>query len=181
MRLRRLLAAAIACAAASAAAQDRGWYAGAALGQSTFKEFCSSSALSCDEKDTAWKLFGGYRFNPYFAVEGTYLDWGEASGTINTASGVRTIPLGQTGMGIAAVGSLPIRPQFSLFGKVGYVWTTQETPASASGNFEREEEELHYGLGVRLAFTPNWGARAEWERADKTKVELFSIGLEYRF
>ena len=127
----------------------------------------------------AWKLFGGYRFSHYVGVEATYVDWGEVSGTITP--GPRVVPLSQTGMSIAVVGSVPLTPHFSVFGKVGRLWTEPETPASLPGNFKRDEKEYQRGLGARLAFTPNWAARAEWERANNTKVEMLSVGLEYRF
>jgi OmpA-OmpF porin, OOP family len=162
-------------------AQESGAYLGGALGQATFKEFCAAgpNVLTCEDKDTAWKVFGGYRFNRYVAIEGTYVDWGTVRGTLTGP--VRDVPLSQTGMGVAAIGSLGLTPQFSVFGKAGFLMTEQETPASASGTTQRDETEFHYGLGARFAFTPNWGARAEWERAEKTKVEMLSIGVEYRF
>jgi OOP family OmpA-OmpF porin len=165
----------------AAHAQQTGFYLGASLGQSTFKEFCAGgpTVLTCDDKEMAWKLFGGYRFNPYVAVEATYVDWGEVSGTVTP--GPRVVPLSQTAIGIGVVGSIPLGPQFSVFGKVARLWTEQETPASLSGNFKRDEKEYQRGLGGRFAFAPNWAARAEWERANNTKVEMLSIGLEYRF
>lgn len=46
---------------------------------------------------------------------------------------------------------------------------------------DRDETALHYGLGARFGFTPNWAARAEWERTEKLEVEMLSIGVEYRF
>jgi opacity protein-like surface antigen len=45
----------------------------------------------------------------------------------------------------------------------------------------RDETEFHYGLGAKYAFTRNWAVRGEWEKTDKLKVELLSIGVEYRF
>ena len=171
--------------AQGAFAQDKGFYLGGALGQATFKGFCvdDPSVLTCDEKDTAWKVFGGYRFNRYVAIEGTYVDWGKAIGTVDPVgpAGPVVVPLSQTGMGVAAVGSFALTPQFSVFGKAGFLMTEQKTPASASGNTSRDETEFHYGLGARFSFTPNWGMRAEWERTEKTEVEMLSIGVEYRF
>ena len=159
-------------------AQESGWYLGGSLGQATFTEWCvdSPSVLACDDKDTAWKIFGGYRFNRYFGVEGTYIDWGKATGTV---TGPREVSAEQTSMGIAAVGSFELTPQFSVFGKAGFLMTEQETPASSTT--EREETEFHYGLGVKFAFTPQWAARAEWEKTEKLKVEMLSIGVEFRF
>jgi len=165
-------------ASPSAASEERGFYIGGALGEATFADWCVPSpvVLSCDDGTTAWKIFGGYRFNRYFGAEATYLDWGQVSGTV---SGVGTVTADQTSFGVAAVGRLELTPQFSVFGKAGLLMTEQETPASSTR--KRDETELHYGVGVRYLFTPKWAARAEWERTDQLKVELLSIGLEFRF
>ena len=167
--------------ATGARSQESGFYLGGSLGQARFTEWCvdDPSVLSCDDKDSAWKIFGGYRFNRYFAVEGTYVDWGTASGTVAAPGGPRSVSAEQTSMGVAAVGSFPFTPEFSVFGKAGFLLTEQETPASSTT--QRDETELHYGLGLSFAFVPGWAARAEWERTDKLKVEMLSIGVEYRF
>lgn len=85
----------------------------------------------------------------------------------------------QSSMGIDAVRMLDLAPQSSIFGKAGSLLTEQELPASIAP--EREETEFHYGIGARFAFAPNWAARAEWEKTEKLKVGLLSVGVEYRF
>lgn len=162
-------------------AQESGFYVGGALGQAKFTEWCVAdpAVLACDDKTTAWKILGGYRFSRYLAIEGTYIDWGEVDGSVLVGGAPRRVTAEQTSMGIAGVGSLPLGPQFSIFGKAGFLMTEQETPASSIR--ERDETEFHYGLGAKFHFTPNWGARIEWEKTEKLKVEMFSLGLEYRF
>ena len=176
-----ILAAVAVCATWEAAAQETGFYVGAALGQTKFTEWCepSPAVLACDDTDTAWKLLGGYRFNRNIAVEATYVDWGTASGTVQTGSGPRGVSASQTRTGIAAVGSLDLTPRFTVFGKAGFLMTEQETPASSVR--ERDETEFHYGLGVRFSVGPAWSLRGEWERTEKLKAQLLSIGLEFRF
>ena len=155
------------------------FYAGGSFGQSTFKEFCAGgpTVLTCDDKDMAWKLFGGYRFTPHVAVEATYVDWGKVSGTVTP--GPRVVPLSQTGIGISVVGSMPLRQGLSIFGKFGLFRTEQDLPASSVP--KREDTETQIGFGASIPLGPNWGARAEWEKTTESKVEMLSIGLEYRF
>ncbi len=162
---------------AGVSAQDSGPYLGGAFGQARFTEWCSPGPgiTACEDTDTAWKLFGGYRFNRNVAVEAIYANWGTVTGTVNAINASAK----QTSMGIAAVGSFDLGPDFSLFGKLGFLMTEQETRATSTT--QREETELHYGLGVRYRFGANWAARAEWERTEKLKVQLLSIGAEYRF
>ena len=160
-------------------AQETGFYAGGALGQAKLKEWCSVSPsavlTACEDTDTAWKILGGYRFNRYFGFEATYIDWGKTTGTVNGINASAE----QTSLGIAAVGSFDFTPQFSAFGKAGYLSTEQETRGASTR--KRDQTELHYGLGVRFAFAPRWAARAEWEKTDELKVEMLSLGVEYRF
>jgi OmpA-OmpF porin, OOP family len=181
-----LAVAAIALAASTAAiAQESGFYLGGAFGQAKFTEWCDTSSAptavvtACEDKANAWKILGGYRFNRYVGIEGTYVDWGKVTGTVNNVEASAE----QTSMGVAAVGSLPIGAQFSLFGKAGFLATEQETRriTPPSSSTKRSESEFHYGLGAKFAFATHWAARAEWEKTDKLKVEMLSIGVEFRF
>lgn len=167
-------------AAAQGAGFEAGFFVGAALGQARLTDWCDPVAgatiSACEDTDTGWKLVGGYRFSRYLAVEATYIDWGKVSGTANGISATAE----QTSMGVGVVGSLPINPQFSIFGSAGFLTTEQEIRRPGA-SFTRDDTEFHYGLGVKYAFTANWAARAEWERTDQLKVEMLSIGAEFRF
>ena len=57
---------------------NTGWYAGASVGQSKLKDACSGIG-SCDDKDTAWRILGGYQINRNFAAELGYHDLGNRS------------------------------------------------------------------------------------------------------
>jgi len=181
MKLDRLfLFAALLLPLAGAQAQDSGFYLGAGIGQSKFKEWCDIPLASCKDTDTSWKLLGGYRFNRYIAAEGTYVDWGEV--TASTASGAQAAA-DQHSYGLAVVGTLPLGERFELFGKAGFLMTEQETRRITPNpsTLSRDETEFHYGLGARFLFTKNWALRGEWENTEKLKVEMLSIGVEYRF
>jgi OOP family OmpA-OmpF porin len=164
----------------AALAQERGPYLGAALGQSKFKQWCDPTLARCDDKDFAWKLVGGYRFNRYFAYEASYIDWGEV--TAVSITGAR-VAADQQSYGIAAVGSLQIGPQFTVFGKFGFLRTEQETRRITPSplTLKRKETELQYGLGMKYGLTKNWGLRAEWENTDELEVQMLSIGVEFTF
>ena len=59
----------LAAGAPAALAQDAGFYAGIGFGQSKVKDFCEGVVGTCDDKDTAWKILGGYQFNKYLGAE----------------------------------------------------------------------------------------------------------------
>jgi OOP family OmpA-OmpF porin len=166
-------------APAGVAAQESGGYLGGALGQTRFTEWCDPGTTACDDKDRGWKVFGGYRFNRYFALEGSYINWGEVTASV----GAVNVAAEQRSFGLAALGSLQLGPRFSVFGKVGMLSTEQETsrltpPAST---VQRDETELHYGVGANYSLAQNWAIRGEWENTEKLKVQMLSIGVEYRF
>jgi OOP family OmpA-OmpF porin len=178
----------------AALAQERGFYLGGSLGQATLTEWCDTTAAppgftlpACDDSDTAWKFFGGYRVNRYFAIEASYVNWGEVSGVVRSPTGqTLNISAEQWSTGVAVVGTLPLGPQFSVFAKAGFLKTEQEirrSTATSSSTVEGDEDEFHYGLGATFRFTRNWAARVEWESTEKQKLEaqMFSLGVEFRF
>jgi OOP family OmpA-OmpF porin len=173
-----------ACFSVTALAQQSGFYLGGALGQSIFNEWCVTDGSlvfsACDDKGFAWKLLGGYRFNRNLGAEASYIDWGKV--TAATTAGAR-VEADQQSYGIAAVGSLELGPQFTVFGKLGFLRTQQDTRriTPAPTTVKRKETEFHYGLGVKYSLTGNWGLRAEWENTDKLEVQFFSIGVEFTF
>lgn len=177
-----LLAAAGLAASQASLAQarpDQGGYIGASVGQMEADGACGSGQ-SCDFKDTAFKVFGGYRFNRNLAGEVFWGEWGEISvrqGTASATGEIRTI-------GLAAVGILPINQQFELFGKLGFGNTKQKVSASAPGFTIAGQDtgtELLYGFGATYNFTRNLGVRAEWEFLNDSEVDIMSIGIQYRF
>jgi OOP family OmpA-OmpF porin len=185
-------AAFVAPSAALAQAQgDSGWYLGGSIGQTEFKDFCKDiqapggiTGGSCDEKDKSWKFFGGYQVNRHLAVEGSFINWGETS-VNGTFAGLPTSGTAEvTSWGIAGVGILPLGERFSLFGKLGFLRTEAEVRVNVAGfpgTGDESETEAHFGLGARFNLTNRFGARLEWERANDTKADMLSIGLQYRF
>ena len=167
-------------------AEERCAYVGGMFGKSKFKDWCNTSGapagfqlLSCDDSDTAAKVFGGWRFNRFFALEASYIDWGEVSGTVSIGGAPSGVASEQQSMGLAAVGNLPLTRQISLFGKVGRLRTEQEIRSPGSRSVT--ESEWHYGLGFRYAATRNLAVRGEWERTEKLEVSMLSLGVEYSF
>lgn len=162
-------------------AQDSGGYVGAALGQAKFTQWCDTGGspiqlTQCDDGTSGWKVFGGYRFNPFVGAEAVFIEWGKVSASTATAS----VSAKQRSFGIAGVASLPLGQAFALQAKLGLL-STEQTTQSPTSSVDRSDTEAHYGIGARYAFASNWALRAEWEKADKLEAQLLSIGAEYRF
>ncbi|HEX6156074.1 MAG TPA: outer membrane beta-barrel protein [Burkholderiales bacterium] len=177
--------------------QDAGFYLGASIGQSKAKDTCDDSgAFSCDDTDTAWKIFAGYQFNRHFAVEAGYTDLGEVSlSAASATSSVRgTIEL--SAFELMAVGSFPVVDRFSLYGKLGLYRAETEQKLqvtlgslTVSDNKTEKNADLTFAFGARFDITRNLGVRAEWQRyldvgggeIGEDDVDVLSVGLLYRF
>ncbi len=194
-----------------ALADDAGWYIGANIGQSKSKidnaritsqmlgAGLTTSSITDDEHDTGYKLFGGYSFNRYFAVEGGYFDLGTFSFTAVSAvpfSGTLSGNIKLRGLNLDAIGALPITERFSVFGRVGMNYaeardnftSTGFVPALANPNPSKREWNPKIGLGVQYDFTESLGMRVEAERyrvndavGNKGDIDMVSVGLVYRF
>lgn len=209
-------AAAILLAAPSAPAADSGWYAGVGAGQTKAQGGASAidpdlaaeggTVTSLDDKDTGWKIYGGYQFNPNFAVEGMYVNLGKFSmnANITIPAGTEYAEVKPDALCAAGVGIVPLRSGFSLLGKVGvcrwndhpritetvsggtYEEPYPETPTHPEESIGSTGTNLMYGVGGQYDFNSNVGARLEWERYksvihDNNDVDLLSVSLLYKF
>lgn len=182
-------AAAFAMAIASTQASAQA-FLGGSIGQSDVDEEVASGLItsgSVDGKDTAWKLFGGYMFSRNLGIEGAYVDLGEVSYSGEFfGSPVTGGKVGITGFTIAALGSLPVSEQFSVFGKLGlFVWEAEASDTTGGVPFSDKADgtDLMFGIGLGYQFTRNLGVRAEYEMfaADEADAGLVSVGIVWRF
>ncbi len=156
-------------------------YIGAGAGLTTVDVCDDLNGLglsSCDDEDTGLKIFGGYKFNQNFAVEGMWADLGETSAT--GPGGTATVEV--DGFGVAAVGIIPLNEQFGIFGKVGaYMWDA--SGGGAASGISDDGTDIMFGAGVGWNFTRSFGLRAEWERfdIDGDDVDFLSIGAQFNF
>src|SRR3954469_22654965 len=198
----------IAAASASAIAADDGWYLGAGIGQSLEKNHhdritsellgsgFTTNSISDDSKDTAWKFFGGHKFNKNFAVEGSYFDHGEFGFTAQTTPpGSLTGRIKLQGVGVDAVGILPLSKEFSAFAKLGLQYHKAEDTFAGTGavtvnntNPSKSGGGYKAGLGVQYDFPPSLGLRGEWENyrvndavGTKGNINTLMVGLVYMF
>ncbi len=179
--LAALLMASLLLPALPAAAQSTPFYIGGGAGLSSI-DLCGDPALagatSCDDEDTGFKIFGGYNFNQNFGVELGWVDLGEIS--VSGPGGTATAEA--DGFQAAAVGILPINPQFSIFGKLGvYMWDAEVNAPGISAS--DDGTDLMFGVGGAFHFTPQLSIRAEWERfeVDDEDADLISASIVFRF
>lgn len=151
-------------------------YIGGSFGQSDLGDACSGIP-ACDDKDTAWRILGGYQFNRNFAAEIGYSQLGEASTPFGGIEG--------TAWELVGIGALPLGNQFSIYGKLGFYRGELE-----GGGVKESNTDLTYGAGVQYDFTKTLGVRGEWQRypsmgggafGREADVDVMSIGVVFRF
>jgi OOP family OmpA-OmpF porin len=186
-RLGMSVFAALALTAATAAQADvqPGFYAGAGFG-STQIDDDGFDGIDFDDNDTGFKVFGGYNFNQNFAVELTYFDLGEASGSLEDIFGPFDFDIGVSGLNASVVGTLPVSDMFSLFGKVGFASYDIDVHVNiegvGSGSDSESESDMTYGVGGALNFG-QFGVRLEYEaiNVDDGDANMISLGGVFRF
>jgi len=179
-------------------------YGGASIGQ--------SSDGSCDAlKDqvgallndvecptpSAWKVFGGYQIAPNLAVEGAYVDFGEAAADgaipavlgLNKVANPASLTSQATGFNVAGVASTPVTEEVSVFGKAGLMMWEKESAATIE-NFgpsattitqktTTDGVDLSLGAGAEYKIDDNWGVRGELEHFNGLNNNLYSVGATF--
>lgn len=203
-----VIAALAALASPLASADDTGWYTGVNVGRSRAKiddprinaglqrgGFASSSIVD-DDRATGFKLFGGYQFNRYFALEGGYFDLGKFGYTATTVpAGTLRGDIRLKGLNLDTVGILPLTDKLSAFGRIGVAYADARDTFRGSGavlvrspSASKREANIKFGVGMQYAFTDALAMRVEAERyrvndavGNRGDVDLVSLGLLYRF
>ena len=148
------------------------YYFGGAIGPSEADSYCSG-ASNCEDKDTAWKLFAGYKIIDKLSAEAAYINLGDIhKGGENSDTSAITLN---------AVGTMPVTEQFDVFGKVGAMrWSSDNSDGDENGY------GFTYGVGAKMHLNETTKLRAEWEKlpgietsnGDDTDINMLSIGVE---
>ena len=194
-------------ASPQAAAADPGWYGGFNFGQSAatidderitstlLGQGFTAVSIADDDRDTGFKVFGGYQFNRNFAIEGGYFNLGEFGYTATTVpAGTLTGNIKLQGVNLDALGILPFTEKFSAFARLGVNYAEAKDTFTSTGlvivtnpNPSKRDTNYKFGVGLQYDFTEKVGMRAEVERyriddavGNKGDIDLASIGLVVR-
>ena len=176
-------------ALAQSQTQETGAYAGLSIGQAKAKDACDGvpgAGISCDDKDTAWKIFGGYQFMRYLGAEAAYTDFGKAK----ASGGSTTAEIKSNAWELVAVGSYPIGTSgFAPYVKAGFYRGEAKLSSNVGVSGKGTDNDWTAGIGVRYDIMRNVAVRAEWQRYNgvgggdvgKSDVDVLSIGALYKF
>ena len=191
-----------------AVAADDGWYLGASAGQSRADlnfGVATTTGLPTgvtiinpdyDDRDTGFKLFGGYQLNNNFAFEGGRFDLGNFGFTANTIpTGTSSGDYDVDGWFLDMVGTIPLTSKIDFLARAGFThaYTTSHMYGTGAVPAVRptdrgSDSNPKLGLGLQYELTDNLDVRLEAERfhldepfANKGDVDLLSLGVVYRF
>jgi OOP family OmpA-OmpF porin len=191
-----------------AMADDSGWYVGANAGLAEAKiddtrivndlldEGFDATSINNDQHHFGYKLFGGYQFDKYFALEGGYFDLGRFGFNATTLPpGALDGNITLRGAYSDAVGILPFTEDFAAFARIGFDYAFAKDTFAGSGAVVVPDPErsahggnYKFGVGLQYALTRSWNVRAEAERyrvddavGNKGDIDLLTVGVLYRF
>jgi OOP family OmpA-OmpF porin len=183
-------------------AAENFWYAGVSVGtaeasQIRLEDIDDGSALSgsTEDNDFGWKIFGGYAFNRFIAIETAYIDLGEVSidavsdGTgVVYAPGAVTASIATSGFSLSMVGSVPVSERIGLHAKLGvFVWEAKSQFNNAAfppTSRTDDGSDFAYGIGASYTINDRFTIRGEYEIFTNTDTEdglLASLGVTYAF
>jgi OOP family OmpA-OmpF porin len=211
--LSALLAGGLVAGAAHADKPLGTWYAGGSLGQGGYKTgyqrtadtIFSTGATSVTitpdvNRQTMWKVYGGYQWLQQVSIEGAYYDFGKPSYTANVLAPVNTTftrNFSARGVGVSLVGWLPLTSTVSAFGKIGSVYTYSQASAASPGAGlgtlpAQTSHKLNplIGLGAQYSVNEHFSGRLEYEAVHQVgdqaqfgaaNLNMWSLGLDYRY
>ncbi|RUO39020.1 hypothetical protein CWE22_10960 [Pseudidiomarina aestuarii] len=190
------------------AADQDGWYIGAGGGASraTIAEQEIRADLEAsgyevtrfrfDDRDFGYKIFAGYQFNQYFAMEGGYFDLGKFNYDAETISlGVKTGELDFRGWNLDFMGILPITEQSSLFARIGAHNSKSTVDFVGTGavnvltpQYRKRSTDYKFGVGYQYQASEHMAIRFEAERyrmddavGNRGDIDFYSMNVIYRF
>lgn len=168
MKIKPVIVATMALFASTAWSADNGFYAGAGIGMSDV------STGPFGGNDFAYKLFVGYDFMKYLAVEGGYVDGGSPSD--------HGVNIGVDGWDVQVLGKWPVTDALDLHARLGWMW--YDVSADSHGmHASGSDDDLLYGFGVGYTFAEHFWVTGDWEalNVSDADVNLFTVGFAYKF
>jgi len=170
--------------ATAIAADDSGWFATAAIGQSDV----DASDIELDQA-TNYKLLVGYDFTRNWAIGVEYADLGKFDVTSlfgdPLPADVSSF-LEVDGVNFFGQYTQPINDSFSLFAKAGvYLWDLKATASGSEGSGSESDDgsDISWGVGAEFNVTDTAALAVEFQRFDigGDNINTLTGGITFQF
>jgi OmpA-OmpF porin, OOP family len=162
-------------------------YVGLSGGSGKFKIDCDGTT-ACDKTSLAFKLYGGYKFTPNFAIEGAYSHLGKYS----FAAGSPTLSLRPTALSVGGAAFYEVMPKLNLVGRLGLASSKVKASLAGGSNLpdslkSKESTTAYWGLGVGYAITPVLSLNGTLDTnrfkyaQEKSSLMTLGAGVSYGF
>jgi opacity protein-like surface antigen len=145
-------------------------------GQAYFSGYLGNTDVDVDGfsgSDMSFRIGGGYQLNRNIAVEGFYINYGEAED--------RGYTIEATALQFQGVAMLPVSPAVDLYGKLGLALWDGE--ACGNGCVSNDGNDIVFGFGGAFDVSKKVAIRAEYELADFDDADFNTImvGVDIAF
>lgn len=142
--------------------EQKGGYVGVGIGdfQSQLDQL-NGAQINFDESATAYKIFGGWRFNQFLAAQIDYLDLGSSDERVGT----QNVSLDTKGYTARIEGTLPLGP-FELFATGGLIFSTVKADVNGRQVLDSSDNDPIYSVGGGLEIAERFVLRLEYEVID---------------
>jgi hypothetical protein len=152
----------------------QGFYLGGGIGDfsSAVDEINSidsidDAGIDFSDGDNATKVFAGWHFNRFLAVQADFVDFGESSGAVTpSVAGTSDVQ----GLAPSIVGTLPIGP-IELFARVGVMFYEVDLNLTGGRFVDESGEDLVYSAGIGIDVLDRLNLRLEYEEIDIAELD----------
>jgi hypothetical protein len=166
MRILFILAASALMAAPEAAQNDdntSGFYLGVGLGDFSTDidelDDVDDVDLDFDADENARKLFAGWRFNRFIAMQVDVVDFERS---VDARNALNVVSTQSEGIAPSVVGTLPLGP-VELFARAGILWYNLEIDSGNTAVVDDSARDPIFGVGVGVTVAERVNLRAEYE------------------
>jgi OOP family OmpA-OmpF porin len=123
--------------------------------------------IDFSDGDNAMKVFAGWNFNRFFALQGDFVDFGESSGFVApSVSGTSDVQ----GFAPSIVGTLPVGP-IELFARVGMMFYEVDLNLTGGRLVDESGEDLVWSAGIGIDILDKANLRLEYEEYDIERLD----------
>jgi OOP family OmpA-OmpF porin len=123
--------------------------------------------IDFSDSDNALKIFAGWRFNRFFAVQGDFVDFGDSSGFVApSVQGTSDVQ----GFAPSIVGTLPLGP-IELFARIGVMFYEIDLNLTGGRLVDESGEDVLWSAGIGIDIAERFNIRLEYEEIDIEELD----------